>query len=69
MEVTRVPQTGFLRLHQILELIPVGKSTWWDGVKSGRYPKAVKLSPNCTAWKAEDIHALIQELSKQQPLI
>jgi predicted DNA-binding transcriptional regulator AlpA len=69
MEVTRIPETGFLRLNQVLELIPVGKSTWWDGVKSGRYPKAVKLSPNCTAWRAEDIHALISELSKKPTLI
>jgi len=60
-----IPETGFLRLHQILKLIPVGKSTWWDGVKSGRYPKAVKLSPNCTAWRAEDISALMRQISGQ----
>ena len=68
MEMTRVPETGFLRLHQILKLIPVSKSTWWEGVKSGRYPKAVKLSPNCTAWKVADIHGLILQLSEQTPV-
>ncbi len=56
---------AFLRLHQILEVIPVSKSTWWEGVKSGRYPKAVKLSANCTAWRVEDIHALVKELGQQ----
>ncbi len=59
-----IPQIGFLRLPEILKLIPVGKSTWWAGVKSGRFPKAVKLSERITAWKAEDIHALISELQK-----
>ena len=50
-----IPETGFLRLHQILRIIPVGKSTWWAGVKSGRFPKPVKLGPRTTAWKAEVI--------------
>jgi prophage regulatory protein len=59
------PETGFVRLAQVLTVIPVCKSSWWNGVKSGRYPKPVKLSPRCTAWKAEDIHALIKQLSEQ----
>ena len=64
MQVT-IPETGFVRLAQVLEVIPIGKSCWWQGVKSGRYPKPVKLSARCTAWKAEDIHALIKRLSEQ----
>jgi prophage regulatory protein len=60
-----IPETGFLRLTQVLDVIPVGKSSWWAGVKSGRYPKSVKLSANCTAWRAEDIHTLIKELGQQ----
>jgi predicted DNA-binding transcriptional regulator AlpA len=59
-----LPETGFMRLPQVLAVIPVGKSCWWEGVKSGRYPKSVKLSARCTAWKAEDIHALIKRLSE-----
>ena len=42
-------------------LIPVSKTTWWEGVKSGRYPAAVKLSERCTAWRVEDIRALIDK--------
>jgi len=58
-----LPQTGFLRLNAILAPvgpIPVGRSTWWAGVKDGRFPKPVKLSPRVTAWRAEDIRALIE---------
>jgi predicted DNA-binding transcriptional regulator AlpA len=60
-----IPETGFVRLSQILTVIPLGKTCWWEGVKSGRFPKPVKLSARCTAWKAEDIRALIKELSEQ----
>jgi prophage regulatory protein len=58
-------ETGFLRLPQVLQIVPVGKSTWWAGVKSGRYPKGQKLSPRTTAWKVEDIRALVAELSNE----
>ena len=64
-----LPETGYLRLAQIVgnpkagipAIIPVSKSTWWAGVKSGRYPKPVKLSERCTAWRIEDIRALIEQ--------
>tara|TARA_Y100000294_G_scaffold7172_2_gene7029 strand:- start:616 stop:831 length:216 start_codon:yes stop_codon:yes gene_type:complete len=66
-----IPQTGFLRLRQIVgdktqgipPIIPVSKSTWWAGVASGKFPKPVKLGPATTAWRAEDIQALIKELA------
>lgn len=54
---------GFLRLPQVLELIPVSKSTWWAGCKSGRYPQPVKLSARTTAWRVEDIEALIKKMN------
>ena len=59
------PPTGLLRLPQVLALIPVGKSSWWRGCKTGRYPKPVKLGPRTTVWRAEDIAALMQSLGNQ----
>ena len=66
-----LPETGYVRLPLIIgdrkaeppipAVFPVGKSTWWAGVKSGRYPKPVKLGPRITAWRVEDIRALIQQ--------
>ena len=59
-----LPDTGFVRLSVILKHIPVGKTTWWKNVKEGKYPQGVKLSAGVTAWRAEDIHALIKQLSE-----
>jgi len=55
-----LPDGGFSRLPTILKLIPVGKSTWWEGIKDGRFPKGVKLGKNITAWKNEDIRKLLE---------
>ena len=57
------PQTGFVRLKSILAPagpIPVGRSTWWEGVKDGRFPKPMKLGKRTTVWRAEDIWALLE---------
>jgi predicted DNA-binding transcriptional regulator AlpA len=62
-----IPEMGFVRLAQVLTVIPVGKTCWWEGVKSGKYPKPVKLSTRCTGWRAEDIRALVKQISEQQP--
>lgn len=65
-QLLQLPETGFLRLSQVLAFIPVGKSTWWQGVKDGRYPRGHKLGPKCTAWRVEDIRALIEHLGQQE---
>jgi prophage regulatory protein len=62
-EIPPFGRKGFIRLSAILAPrgpIPVSKSTWWAGVKSGRFPKPVKLGPGITAWDKEDINILIE---------
>ena len=72
-----LPETGFLRLPQIIgkpnadppipALIPISRSSWWAGVKSGRYPQPVKtLGPRITAWRVEDIRAYIELASADE---
>jgi predicted DNA-binding transcriptional regulator AlpA len=56
-----LPDTGYLRLPQVLAIIPVSKSTWWAGVRSGRYPQPTRaLGERITAWAASDIRELIE---------
>ena len=59
-----LPETGFIRLKNIVAPygpIPLSKSTWWAGVKSKRFPQPIKLGPKITAWRVEDIRALIEK--------
>lgn len=63
--LSALPETGFLRLAQIVgdknnpAIYPVSKTTWWQGVREGRLPQPIKLGPRTTAWKVEDIKALL----------
>lgn len=70
--MNNIPQTGFIRINQILgnpkaqpplpAIIPVSKSTFWQGIKEGRYPQPVKLGKRCTAWRVEDIRRYIESV-------
>jgi hypothetical protein len=74
MITTSIPEIGFLRVSQILgdhrrglpAIIPVSHTSWWSGVRAGKFPKPVKLSPGVTVWRAEDIRALVAEMGGAQ---
>jgi len=69
-------ENRLLRLKQILgdpkanppipPIIPVGRSTWWAGVKSGRFPKPVKLGPRTTVWRESDIQSLLESFISEK---
>jgi prophage regulatory protein len=56
-----LPDVGFIRLPKVLEVYPVGRSTWLEGVKAGTYPPAHRLAKRITAWRVSDIRKLIGE--------
>lgn len=70
--IHQLPEKGFVRLRQLLgdkksnpptpPIIPIGRTSWLNGVKSGKYPKPIKIGERTTAWRVEDIHALIVKL-------
>lgn len=65
-----LPETGFLRIWDIIgdkkkkkpALIPISRRTFLNRVKDGTYPKPIKISERTTAWRVEDIRALIEEI-------
>ncbi len=71
--MTETDMPRLLRLKQIVgdpksdppiePIIPISKSTWWAGVKSGLYPKAIKLGANTTVWREDEVRALVDRIS------
>ena len=55
---------ALLRLPQVLALIPISKSAWWQGCRDGRYPAPLKLSVRTTVWRLCDILALVASLGQ-----
>ncbi len=48
---------GFIRAAELAKLLSVSKGTVYRWVKVGIFPKPVKLGPQVTAWKAQDVQA------------
>jgi len=56
-----LPENGYVRLPTVLAVIPICKSSWWNGIREGRYPKPTKkFGPKIAAWDVRDIRALIE---------
>ncbi len=64
---------ALLRLYQILgskkrgvpPLVPVSRSLWYQGMKTGRFPQpAVRFGHRCVCWRSSDIRALIERGKK-----
>ena len=56
-------QGRLLRLYDVIEITGIKKSTIYDGVKSGDFPKPVKLSKRAVAWRDDDIQRWIESRS------
>ena len=77
MQNNPLPETGYIRLSQIVgnpkaeppvpAIFPFSKSTLWAKVKAGTFPAPVKLGPRITAWRVEEIRALIENTAEVQP--
>lgn len=58
-----------LRLKQIVGsdgLIPVSRSTWYNWVRTGKAPQPIRLGLRVTAWRKEDIHNFICNMSDHE---
>jgi len=53
-------QERFLRVNEVLEMIPVAKSTFYAKVKQGVFPKPIKFGRKLSMWRESDIRNFIQ---------
>ena len=54
-----------LRLQAVLELIPVCKTVWYQGIKSGEYPEPIKVGRS-SMWLESEIMELIDHMANSQ---
>lgn len=55
-------QDKLLRINQIIpDILPISKTSWWNGVKSGLYPQPVKLGRRTTAWRESDVMKIVSQ--------
>jgi hypothetical protein len=50
-------------------LIPVSRSTWYQGIREGFFPEPVKISERIAAWRGQDLLQLVSELGYESEKI
>lgn len=60
-----IPEKGFLRLKQVLQLIPIGRTKWFEGIQAGEFPAPVKFG-RCSLYRARDIVELINRIENRE---
>jgi predicted DNA-binding transcriptional regulator AlpA len=71
----QLPEIGFLKLRQIIgwpgriipvPILPVSKSKWYLGIKTGIYPRPVKFGARAVGWRVEDIRRLVESMGGER---
>ncbi len=61
--IKAIPETGYIRIPEVLSLLPLCRATFYKGIKSGRFPAPTKISARCSAWRVEVIRQLLSDLA------
>ena len=51
-----------IRIDEVLRRLPVSRAGFYAGIRSGRYPKPVRIGERIAAWRESEISALINSL-------
>lgn len=54
---------NFLKILHITDRMKLSPDAWRAGVKSGRFPPGIQLSPRVRVWTETSIDALMQSLA------
>jgi prophage regulatory protein len=57
-----------VRLPEITKYLSISPSTWWKGVKSGRFPAPTKLGARISVWRWSDIVKLVAPQQNELPM-
>ena len=58
--------TALIKLPDVLQLYPVSRASWYNGIKLGKYPPPIKIGPRSSAWRLSDIYKLIEDVGAEK---
>lgn len=63
METQHIAGTRLLRLRDVLTLLPISRTSFYEGIKIGLYPKPIKLGKRTAAWREDQLHECIARMN------
>ena len=59
--ISKLHPESVIRWPDVHLIFPVSKTTWEAGVRSGKYPPAIRLGVRAVGWKLKDVLQLIDD--------
>ncbi len=60
------PPRTYIRLPDVLMIVPVSKSTLWRRVRANEFPAPIKLGQRISVWAKEDVFAYVRQQEAAQ---
>lgn len=57
---------GLMRVDEVLDVLKIGRTSLYRGMREGKYPKPLRLGLRTRRWRASDIFAVIDDTPQQQ---
>jgi prophage regulatory protein len=61
---TGLPSEGFIRLPTVAKALGISVNSVYNGIKAGKYPPGILLTPRTRVWDVADIRALIEKIKR-----
>jgi prophage regulatory protein len=58
LSLPQLDPNRLIRLKEVLRIVPVSASTWWNWVATSRAPAPIRLGNRCTCWRYIDVISL-----------
>lgn len=53
--IDALPDSSMLAIDEVLALVGISRSTWYAGIKAGRYPPSIPIGPASPRWALGEI--------------
>jgi prophage regulatory protein len=64
---SEMPDEAFVRLSQVKAIVGLSRSTIYENVEAGRFPKQHKLTRHAAGWRLGDIRAWLRNPADWKP--
>ena len=60
------PRERLLRIRDVLQRLPISRTSLYDGIKLGLYPAPVQVGKRTVAWRESEINELINNFRRRK---
>jgi len=65
MKEMQLPEEGFVRINQVLNVLGIAKTTLYEGIEAGIFPAPKKLTKRTSVWSVRELREFIEKVERE----